>query len=357
MDKTICVDARMVENSGIGTYIQELVLRIKNHYRLTLLVNRDFASKDSRFKDLPFIFTEAPIYSIQEQLSLPYLIPACDLFWSPHFNIPILRIRAKRRLVTIHDVFFLKFAKELGIHKRLYSQFFMSAAVKRSDQVITVSQFSALEMGKYLGDCQHKLNVIPLGVDREKFGKDTLNLQKPFPSKYILYVGNLALHKNIDSLLKALDLLPKELHLVLVGKETKWKGWQAEFEKRKSRITIFGRVDDETLTALYQNAELLIHPSYYEGFGLTPLEAMSAGCPVVVSKAASLPEVCGDAVVYIDPLDVKSIADGILSVWDQPECQRNLRRKGKERVELFHWDATAKKHIEVIDKILKERSS
>ncbi len=173
------------------------------------------------------------------------------------------------------------------------------------------------------------------------------------PPNYILYVGNFAPHKNLCNLIRSLDFLPPDIHLVLVGQQSKWNAWLSEAKKRKERVTVCGKVDNNTLNWLYRNAQLLIHPSYYEGFGLTPLEAMSNGCPVVSSNAASLPEVCGNAAIYVDPLSIQSIAQGIHSVWNNLDLQGDLRRKGFERIKLFDWDICAQKHVEVFEQVLK----
>jgi glycosyltransferase involved in cell wall biosynthesis len=352
MKKEICIDARMAGSSGIGTYIRSLLAYINDAYKMRLIIGRESFLEYPELQYFDPIFSSAPIYSFQEQIELPFLIPKCDLFWSPHFNIPLFPIRAKKRLVTIHDVFFLAFSSDLHVHKRLYSRFFFKAAAKFSDHVITDSQFSQDEICKYVGNYSHKLSVIPLGVDSKAFDQPRF-CQMEIPSKYILYVGNLVPHKNICRLIQSLDLLPEDIHLVLVGKETKWNDWHPELKKREGRITMCGKVSQEQLIWLYQNAQMLVHPSYYEGFGLTPLEAMSSGCPVVVSKAASLPEVCGDAVIYVDPFCIQSIAEGIMSIWNKPLIRTELKEKGFQRAGLFNWNTAAQKHVEIIERVLR----
>ncbi len=351
MKKEVVIDARMLDSSGIGTYIRSLLLRIKEAYRIRLIVGRESFSEYPEFHCFDPIFVSAPIYSIQEQIELALRIPKSDLFWSPHFNIPLLPIRAKKRLVTIHDVFFLAFLRDLSLPKQLYARLFFKAAAEFSSHIITDSLFSQNEIGKYIGVSQHKISTIPLGVDSELFaGSGCIRLK--IPTKYILYVGNFAPHKNICRLIQSLDLLPEDVHLVLAGRESNSEDLKAEIQKRKGRITVCGKVSREELVWLYQNAEMLVHPSYYEGFGLTPLEAMISGCPVVVSKAASLPEVCGDAAVYVDPFCVKSIAEGIVAVWNNFSLRNQLKEKGKIRAQLFNWDDVAQRHIAVFENIL-----
>lgn len=351
MRKEICVDARMALSSGIGTYIRSLLPRLKDFYNIRLLLHKDSAIC-SELSSFDQIITSTPVYSIQEQFVLPLKVPECDLFWSPHFNVPLFPVRARRKLVTIHDVFFLACPNGLSLSKKAYARLFFNASVRLSDHVITDSIFSLHEIEKYIGSFSHKITAIPLGVDSAKFKNPNLNPDIKVPQKYILFVGNLAPHKNICHLIRSLDFLPSDVHLVLVGRETKWLDWKLEVQKRKDRVTICGNVSQNELAWLYQNAVMLVHPSLYEGFGFTPLEAMSANCPVVASKVASLPEVCGNAVIYINPYSIEDIARGILSVWENEKLQEQLKIKGIQQISLFNWDTCAKKHSEVIDRIL-----
>lgn len=344
----LCVDARMATYTGIGTYIRHLLPRLASEYRIRILIDRASMDKCPELKSCDPIVTKTPIYSLQEQAVLPLKIPACDLFWSPHFNIPLGPICAKKRLTTIHDVFFLAYPQTLALHKRAYARLFFHQALHRSHHVITVSKFSKSEILKYVGGDESKITPILLGVDFQ--GSAT---QVATPPKYLLYVGNLSPNKNIVNLIRSLDFLPQEVHLLLVGKEFAWNAWKREVLLRKDRVHPLGKVDHSTLVFLYNHAEALLHPSLYEGFGLTPLEAMSVGCPCVVSKAASLPEVCGDAALYVDPLDPKDIARGVSELWNRPLRKEELRTKGFLRIRQFTWEKTVQQHHEVIQKVLK----
>lgn len=348
--KEICIDARMATCSGVGTYIRSLLPRfLKAPYRWRLLIDADSLQKCPELAAFDVILMKSPIYSLQEQLLLPFSIPRCDLFWSPHFNIPLAPIRARKRLVTIHDVYFLAHARELSLPKRIYSRHVIKAAVQRSDRVVTDSYFSQEEIIKYIGPVGDKITVIPLGSEKNK---SEGHPEDPLTRKYILYVGLFAPRKNLCNLLRALDFLPQDVHLVLAGKESEWDGWKKEVKIREERVTVLGQVSDARLIQLYQDATLLVQPSFYEGFGLTPLEAMGFDCPVVVSETGSLPEVCGDAAVYVDPRNPESIARGILSVWSNQSLQGELREKGRKRTAKFNWDDAAKKHLEEIEKLL-----
>ncbi len=350
--KELCVDVRMAMCSGIGTYIRNLISGLKEGpFKLRLIADPATFTKWPLLSSFDLILTCAPIYSMEEQIKLPFLIPSCDLFWSPHYNIPLMPIRAKKRMVTIHDVYHLAYGHALSFPKRMYADLLIPRAAKQSDLVITVSQFSRDELVKYVAIAPERVKVIHLGVDRMHFhpNNDVAKVLEKYnlPEKYLLFVGNLSPHKNVQGLLKSLQFLQdKTWKLVLVGAKTKA---HIALEDKYDQAIFLGAVDDRDLPYLYQGAYATVHPSFYEGFGLTPLEAMSCGCPVVVSKVASLPEVCGPCAVYVDPHRPESIAQGIEEMASLREA---FIRKGLKRSKTLSWDKSLKQHIEAIEKIL-----
>ena len=133
-------------------------------------------------------------------------------------------------------------------------------------------------------------------------------------------------------------------HLVLVGKES--HHWPFR------NVRQLGWVPEDDLPALYQEAQGLIYPSTYEGFGLPPLEAMAMRCPTIVSSVASLPEVCGEASLYVDPVSEDDIAQKICLLIEKPLIRQTLIEKGRQRVEQFNWEKSAQSHIELIHRML-----
>jgi glycosyltransferase involved in cell wall biosynthesis len=147
----------------------------------------------------------------------------------------------------------------------------------------------------------------------------------------------------------------KEFKIVLVG----FKGWENEeivslIQKLKSDVLYLGYVPDNELGKFYNLASLFVYPSFYEGFGLPPLEAMACGCPVIVSNVASLPEVCGEAVFYVDPNDIGCITQGMNRVLNDETLRKSLIMKGLERSKLFSWEKSAKEHLKVFEEIMKK---
>lgn len=339
---SLCVDARMIRSSGIGTFLRNVLPYVSRPpFQVTLLV------KDKELH-IPFcksLFFSAGLYSPREQLGFPFTIPRCDIFWSPHYNVPVLPIRSSVRIVTIHDACHVALPQYLSRMQRSYAKFLMGQAFSRSDLVIADSEFSVRELTKFFGGRKKGFRAIPLGVDGSFFSsrsKKKGELQNP----YFLFVGNLKPHKNLKGLLEGYRLFSQKtaraVSLALVGKMSGLKNLDPVSEEisRDRSIRLLGEVPDEELADLYSRALALVHPSFYEGFGLTPLEAMSCGCPALVSNAASLPEVCGDAVLYFDPFSPSEIADRLLLIAENRQVREDLIGKGRDRALQFRWEAT-----------------
>jgi len=364
----------MINASGIGTYLQGLIPSlIKERLDITLLGNPKEIVKYDWSENLEIIEMNSLIYSINEQLELSIKIPKCaDIFWSPHFNTPILPIRIKKRVVTIHDVFHLAFFRTLDLREKLYAKVMINTAVRLSKKIITVSKYSKSEIIKYTRVNKDKIVVIYPGTNKERFkvyqNKILLNrIRKKYnlPERFFLFVGNVKPHKNLKSLLKAFESLIgeeiiKDYYLVIVGKEKGFITGDKEIFKilersldLRKRVIFTGFVSNEDLPIIYNLASVFVFPSFYEGFGLPPLEAMACGCPVLVSNVASLPEVCGDAALYCDPYDVDYIAEKMLQLANKEELKEELREKGFERAKQFSWEKAAKEHIKVFKEVLK----
>lgn len=332
----LCIDARMLYSSGIGTFLQNLIpFLAKDPFEVILLCQKPYQSyMSSRFT--------SKVYSVAEQIVFPWKVPPCDLFWSPHYNVPVFPIKARRRVVTIHDVCHL--AQPFPLIKRMAARFLLQNACKRSDQITTVSLFSQSEISKYLGVAKEKIRVIPPGVNTQEFSP---NLGAP-KAPFFLFVGHLKGHKNFIALLKAFDRLRlKDYRLVIVGKaEGLGSSDPSLYESIKKnplnrQIDLLGEISKPKLQKLYASATALVFPSLYEGFGLPPLEAMASGCPVIASRSASIPEVCGEAALYFDPQSFQELAKQMERVASDKFLQEHLIQKGFQRSSLFSWESTA----------------
>ncbi len=255
----------------------------------------------------------------------------------------------KKQIITVHDLIPLISPR---YHKRqyFYFKYMLPAILKNTVIILTGSHHSKHLMMKFYKIPEKKIRVIPYGIDDFFLNRTPQHKEK----SYILYVGRLSETKNIAGLLEAFEILLDEYALELKLKLTGYE-WKLNFgidERIRDKIEFVGYPDDDQLIELYRNALVLVLPSFYEGFGFPPLEAMACGCPVVVSNVASLPEVCGDAAYYIDPHNIESIAEGIYRVLTDESLRQSLINKGLERVKLFSWKKAAKEHIKIFEEVL-----
>src|SRR3990167_9866564 len=158
----------MINHSGIGTNIKNMIPSLVEHYKLTLLGNAEILNSFPWSNETSIIDMKSPIYSLKEQLELLTKIPKCDLFVSPHYNIPILKIKASKKAVIINDVNHLVFADQLSLPKVIYAKYMINTAIRKSDKVITISEFSKNEIIKYADVQGKEIKIIYCGLDSEK---------------------------------------------------------------------------------------------------------------------------------------------------------------------------------------------
>ncbi len=260
------------------------------------------------------------------------LRPRPDL-WHATTPLPI-RIRGVPKVTTVHDVVPLRLPWATLDDKRFFYRL-VKHSLEDSDLVVTISESTKADLVELFGVPADRIEVTYQTVSRptRRLGEEELARRLRFhglePDRYALFVGALEPKKNIGRLLSAFGRARTDLTLVLVGP----KGWlyEKDLEKGKHlrkqrRLAILGFLPDSELAALYQGARAFVFPSVYEGFGLPPLEALSYGCPVLTSRDSSLPEVCGDAALYVDPFDVDELAAAIDTILHDETARERLRR-------------------------------
>jgi glycosyltransferase involved in cell wall biosynthesis len=353
----IAIDARKISDGGIGTYLRNLLRCWKKQNveaDFYLFCHSDDLSQFDDFKNsFNIVIHDYPKYSIRELFSFrkPLGKYNIDLFFCPHYTLPLgLPCRS---VVTIHDLIHLRMPVRGGLFGRSYAKFIINNACKKSDVVLTVSEFSKTDIVDLFPKCSRKVKVVYNGIDKSIF--------KPLPEKeiesfreryslgkeFLLYVGALKNHKNPAALVKVINEFTIPL-IVLTDDGT-------EFEKKllskvndKNLLKMIQLKSEFEIALLYNSATALFHPSFYEGFGLPPLEAMACGLPVVCSNKTSLPEVVGGAAITFSPHNQNEMLSALKSVWDSREIRIKLSAQGLSRSEKFSWENTAMKTFEIL---------
>ena len=332
--------------------------------------------KQNTYYLLHFVRSDNKIYTKNEILykyyrHLPvmfsdswYLYKHSDRFDIVHRFSPggfIFKIKSKI-VITVHDLFLYKvypFNRKLRIY---LGRYFNKSALKKADAVIANSQFTKQEMLNTFGLDDKKVHVVygaPNNlVQNSGKGKEILQSNYGIANKYILFVSIIEPRKNLLNLVKAYEILKERYSirecLVVVGK----KGWDYErtlsyMEKSKYRnsIKLVDFVPTSHLSSFYSNASLFVYPSFMEGFGIPPLEAMKCGCPTLTSNTSSLPEVVGYKEMMFDPNDVNEIANKCLEILKDPKIRNDNIKKGLKNVERFSWRESAKKLIGIYNNL------
>ncbi|MEK6348914.1 MAG: glycosyltransferase family 1 protein [Burkholderia sp.] len=293
--------------------------------------------------------------SLWEQFGLPWavgervLLSLCNI--GPLF--------ARRQVLMVHDVAVYDLPGNYSWKYRLWYRFAYAILKRTARHIVTVSEFSKHRIMARLDVPASRISVVHNGVDHfDRIVPDNailsrLNLR---PDNYVLIVGSLSVGKNLARVLAAVAQLDggHDWQFVVVGgfdlrvfnaKE------KADFTLSKD-VVMAGFVSDGELKALYEQAGCFLFPSLYEGFGLPPLEAMSCGCPVIASREAALPEVCGNAALYCDARSVEDIAAKVVQMMTDPALRESLSVRGHARAGDFRWDLAACRLLEIVEREL-----
>lgn len=367
-------------SGGIEFYIRNLLKAISKideeneYYIFTNLDNHNsFNIKNKNFHlHRVNIKAHPQVYRIMwEQIFLPIKASQLklDLLHSPFYTYPIFcKIPGT---VTICDMLYKVNPKSIGEPKLTYWKLFVPMSVKKCKKVITISEHSKKDIIKYFKINPQKVVVTPLALDLDMENVNKMDLKKNkieeiclkygIKEPYILNVGGIGKHKNPFSLIRVIKVLNERgiigpLSLVITGNDYGIKR-KIEIEIKKLGLEKYvylpGYVERKDLPLLYTGAIIYASLSYFEGFGLTPLEAMAYGTPVVVSNCASLPEVVGDAAIIVDPDDIGKIEEAFLKIILDGSFRKELIYKGYKRVGEFSWDKTARLTIKTYQEVSK----
>jgi glycosyltransferase involved in cell wall biosynthesis len=344
--------------SGVQRYARELV-RALDHALLsktspfpsaTILVPPNVPAEDLP-KDLKVLRIHAAGRlkgHLWEQLELPRMARGAILVNLTN-SAPLLH---PRQLVTIHDAAIVQCSGDFNWKYRAWYRALYAGLRRTSAHFVSVSAFAASEVTRHFGIARERIAVIPnaaehfltLAPDRSVL--DRLHLSD---QGYVLAVGGRSARKNLSLVERALAGFEK-LPLVIAGGGSS-KAFAAAGATPASGAIFLDHMSDGAIKALYRGALCLVFPSRYEGFGLPPVEAMACGCPVITSRAASMPEICGDAVLYCDPDRPETVATNVRRMMTETGLRDRLIASGSERIRLFSWEQSAAKLLEAINRV------
>ena len=263
-------------------------------------------------------------------------------------------ILIRHKVMTVHDLSFLKNPSWYSRAYYWYYRFMTPLAVKTSQHILTVSEFSKSEiLGFYPFLKAEKISVVYNAIDRQLFKPLTSDIKHQTSAPFVLCVSSIDPRKNFARLIEACQGLTGA-NLYIVGKYNRVFSQQMQLDTTSDHIQFLGRVSDDELVRLYNQAACFVFPSLYEGFGLPPLEAMACGCPVLVSDIPVEREVCGDAAQYFNPLDSKNILHTITQYLNDADViKEKMRQKGYENITRFSWEKSA----QVLMKIVNEETN
>jgi len=383
----IGIDARMLGTGfGIARYVQQLVLHLEkidtaNQYILFLRKENwdEFEPTKPNFKK---VLAGIPWYSLAEQIKFPAIIKAekVDLMHFPHWNVPLFY--NEPYVVTIHDLIMYHYKRtEASTHgpmvywiKDQMHRIILNKAVRTAKKIFVTSEFTKNDLSKTLHVPLEKM-IVTYQAPFEKINftnnveniRTKYNITKPF----VLYVGAAYPHKNLDGLIIAWKIFTEkhgnDYQLVLTGKENYF---YKKLVKDFSTTLRFGRNDnndatdnkdivytsmasDAELTALYAHTSLYVFPSFYEGFGLPPLEAMTHDVPVISSSRSCMPEILGNAAEYFDPDNLNEMAETIWRGLTDQNLREKLKTEAKKQIIKYSWDTLAEQTLQIYQSVDK----
>ena len=369
----VCIDSRSInlhEGTGIGTYTKNLVSEIINIDQSNLFTLIWTGKIDNNFlKDnTELILCSGKHGSFFEKEYIPNLIKnkELDLYHIPQNGIGYPFNYAINTVVTIHDLipYIMPETVGEGYLKRFLKD--MPNIVEHSKGIITVSEYSKKDILKFFkGYPEDKIFVTPLSTNNEFTPLNKVKcrnlIQEKFNFKdpYILYIGGFSARKNvkglINSFFKIKNSLSKKYKLVLGG-SLKDEGLNlknyCDTLNLNEDVIFTGFLENSDLPILYNGAEIFVYPSYYEGFGLPPLEAMSCKTPVITSNTTSIPEVTDNSALLINPLKEDELSENMFNLLENYDLKNSLSESGYKRSLQFSWRQTATKTLNAYKNII-----
>lgn len=365
----IAIDAHAIgtQLAGNATYVANLIealgeIDTRNSYTIYVTKRSAIEQFGDRWANFTVrrIFPHTPLIRVPVTLAARLRIDPVDILHVQFTAPPFSRCKV---VAAIHDISYEHFPETFDRRSRIQMKATIRATAKRADHVIAPSEYSRRDLIETYKISPAKITSIPLAASshycpvtdpveiervRRKYGLD---------GDFLLGVGSIQPRKNLTRLIEAHSLLAHKRGdvppLVLVGK----KAWIFRETLRSAALAsgpvVFpGFVPDEDLPALYSAALCSIYPSFFEGFGLPPLEAMQCGTPVITGNLTSLPEVVGDAALTVDPYDTRAIASALERVITNENLRAEMRTKGFEQAKKFSWIETARQTLKIYERVM-----
>lgn len=369
----IGIDGRVLEKrmTGIGRYLLNILDELP-HYDNT---NSYFIFTNNKQNHLT-----SPFYSyitfnyplISSKLFTPFwlnnVLPNVikkyniDLWIGPNILVPLKKIDSAKMVSIVHDIMPLTHSQFFPLSYRIFLKRYLGRSLSNSDLVITISNTSKQEIVNYFNLSEDKIKVVYNTFSRKfrKLNEEELNqlqskIKLNLPQKFLLYVGVLEKRKNIDLLINLIDQLNEKINdfsLVIAGKPGfGYKDFKDKLKIRSGKIMILNSVDDDILLFLYNKAFAFVFPSFVEGFGLPPLEAMACGLPVLASNCNALKEVLDDVALLHDPMDKEAFTNSVMRLYEDSSFYYERVKLSLAHSKNFNQEKMIKSFIDVINSI------
>jgi len=367
----VAVNTRLlIENEleGIGRFSYEILKELCNknpNIEFDFIFDRPFSKKflfnknitghilspQTRHPFLWYYWFEIKLPKLLKKIK-PDIFLSLDGFISTSINL--------KQISVIHDINFEHYPQNLPLFHRKFYQFFFPKYAKKAKTIITVSNYSKEDIIKTYGVQKEKIHVIYNGVGNSfspMNKQEKREIKKTFSSgsDYFIFIGSIHKRKNISNLLKGFDLYKEktksQTKLLIVGKKRWWsKEMNKTYQKNnfKNDILFTGYLQEKTLPKVLGSAKGLCFPSLFEGFGLPIVEAMKCGVPVITSNTTSMPEICGESGITVDPNNVNEIANAIKKIDEDPNLREKLIKLGLKRAKIFNWQIASEKLLEIL---------
>jgi glycosyltransferase involved in cell wall biosynthesis len=361
-----------LNKSGLGSYSRNLISALCSNFPESEFVLYTTGTNPDLFS-LPFAnirvrtpntFMQRKLHPVWRSYGIPKVLvrEGIDIYHGLSHELPFHFPADKvKSVVTIHDLIFLRLPNLYNPFDRILYERKTRYACRQADRIIAISQQTADDIVEFFGTSRSKIEVIYQGCRPDFYQslsaeqKAAVKKKYQLPDSYLLYVGTIEERKNLLSLLRAVHEGNIDLPLVVIGRKTAYASEVLKFlEKHRSvRVFFHDSIANTDLPGFYQQADVFVYPSVYEGFGIPILEALASKTPVITSRGGCFAEAGGPATLYVDPMDAGEIAEAIHRVTRDPELRKKMIESGYHHAADFRQDAVAERVMKLYKKVLQ----